>query len=45
MAAMLVCAVIASMAALIVPPALNLMTLDREGRMKLKRLKPAFAPE
>jgi hypothetical protein len=45
MAALLTCAVVVSMAGLIVPPALKIMTLDRNGWMKLKRVGIAFAPE
>jgi len=45
MAAMLVCAVMASMAGLIVPPVLKIMRLDPQGRMALKPLRTAFAPD
>lgn len=45
MAALLTFAVIASMAGLIVPPVLRIMTLDRDGRMELKGAAVAFAPE
>jgi len=45
MAVLLVCAVVVSMAGLIVPPALRIMTLDRRARMELKSVGAAFAPE
>ncbi len=45
MTALLTFAVIASMAALIVPPVLKVLTLDREARMELKGNGIAFAPE
>jgi hypothetical protein len=45
MAMILACAVIASMAGLILRPALMILRLDRGGRMDLKSVRPAFAPE
>ena len=45
MATLLICAVVASLAGLIVPPAVRIMSLDREGRMELRRGVTAFAPE
>jgi hypothetical protein len=45
MAALLVLAVVASMAGLILPPLMKIMRLDRKARMELKPFGPAFAPE
>jgi len=45
MAVLLTCAVVASMAGLIVPPVLRIMTLDPKARMELKSVGAAFAPE
>ncbi|HZH09754.1 MAG TPA: hypothetical protein VEZ24_05245 [Microvirga sp.] len=45
MATMLVCAVIASMAGLLLPPVLKIAALDRRDADDLKSSGPAFAPE
>ncbi|MEZ0170647.1 hypothetical protein AB8841_18655 [Microvirga sp. TS319] len=45
MATLLTCAVIASMAGLIVPPTFKIMSMDRNGRMELRGGRTAFAPE
>lgn len=45
MATLLICAVIASMAGLIIPPTFKIMSLDRNARMELRRGGTAFAPE
>ncbi|WP_165820154.1 hypothetical protein [Microvirga sp. KLBC 81] len=45
MAAVLTCAVIVSLAGLIAPPALKIIRLGREGRMELRPVRQAFAPE
>lgn len=45
MAAMLVCAVIASMAGLLLPPVLKIAALDRRNAADLRPSGPAFAPE
>ncbi len=45
MAAFLTCAVVVSMAGLIAPPVLKILSLGRKQRGELKSFKAAFAPE
>ncbi|WP_239352994.1 hypothetical protein [Microvirga sp. ACRRW] len=45
MAAFLTCAVVASLAGLIMPPVLRILSLGRTQRMELKSFRSAFAPE
>lgn len=45
MATILICAVIASMAGLLLPPMLKIATLKREDASDLRASGPAFAPE
>ncbi len=45
MATVLICAVFVSLTGLIAPPALKIIRLGREGRMELRPVRPAFAPD